>query len=266
MISYGDIPLRIPTPQFAAWLMATMSPETAFAFYRPKMLGTATYNPRPMLNWFLSRGVKINTFFNPWGASRWGIGYFITDHPNLELIREMAYSNDELAPLTLVIDDDHDNSMETELYMLPAVPLSNPPLDDDDPAVKHYLLVLVDERFFWWEKAATVSITEGTTTWAQLYSSIATSLDITLEVDTIPAAYLKPSIGFSRNYEHLPMLLDVAAASVGQRIVRTLEGEFFARNATSALEIVSEQAQEYVRVAGGNLALGIQDAGDEPDA
>jgi hypothetical protein len=257
MISYGGIYLREATPQLASWLMKAMPPQEAFGFYRPRWLGDPSLNPRAHFNWFLSRPVKVNSFFNPWGASRWGTGYFLVDADALADIRALAYASDGYVALPLVMDDDDDRVLTTDLFMLPAVPLTMAPLSATDVATKLYLLTLVDERFFWWERAATISVTEETTTWVQMYSAIATALDVTITTDSISANYLYPSVGLAKKYQHLPLLLDWVAASVGQRIVRTLAGAIVARSATAAAALAAAQVDEYVKLAGGSLDLGV---------
>lgn len=261
MLSYGEVSLLSAPP---AGLI--LPPAEAFSgFFRPRWTGKGL-NPRIHFNWFLKRPIRLNSYYDPWGASRWSTAYVLTHQAGLDDIRELVYGDegDEYNALEFKIDDNAGaitgqttSTLETDLYMLPAMPLAAPALSDTDPGQQIYLLVLVDSRYFFWEKAATISITEGTTTWAQLYASIATALGITITVDTIPAAYLKPSAALEANYDYLPLLLDWVAASVGQRVVRRLDGTFKALNATSALTLQAEQVDAYIKLAGGALDVGV---------
>lgn len=278
MISYGGVILKEPPPEFIAWLVNNMPPQEAFSFYRPRWLGDPQLDARSHFDWFLSRPVRLNTFYNPWGASRWGIGYFLVDETGLAAIRAQAYADGGYVALPLVMDDETGDvegggtgdPLETDLFMLPAIPLTGPALSATDVAVKLYLLVLVDERFFWWERGAEVEVDEGTTTWAQLFTAIGTGLGVTITHDTVSSAYLEPTAEMGRNYQHLPLLLDLAAESVGLRIVRTLAGAIVAQTPTAAATaaaalVTSEDAGELIRVAGGVLDVGASASVEEAE-
>lgn len=259
MISYGGIPLVQPTPELAEWLRLHIRPDDAFGFYRPRWLGDPDLRASGSLNWFLSRQIKINSFFNPWGAARWGIAYGLADDRILDSIRTQAVgTGTSYTALPLVISDGDTSSITTNLSMLPAVPLSA--FLSTTPRLGLHLLVLVDARFFWWERADAIAIDPGTTTWAQLYSAIASGLGITLTADPVSADYLKPAEGLSKEYDYLPLLLDWVASCVGQRIVRTLDGSFYARSATSAKALMLASANSYRKYAGGSYDLGVIDA------
>lgn len=254
MISYGSVDLVCPTAELASWLASRIPTSEAFAFMRPKSLGDSSLNPRPHFAWFLSRPMRLNTFFDPWGASRFGYSFVIADHNMMDDILEQNESGEALP---LVIDDGLGASIETDLFMLPPIPLSK---INVSPSLPLFLVPLVDDRFYWWERAAAITVTEGTTTWAQLYASIATGLGISLSVDTVNSAYLKPGVGLGKQYQHLPMLLDWVASSVGQRIVRRLDGTFAAINPSTGSALMISQANTYRKYAGGSLALGVVDA------
>jgi hypothetical protein len=128
------------------------------------------------------------------------------------------------------------------------------------------MITLVDSRFFLWERGANIAVNESVTTWQQLYASIANGLGITLSVDPIASAYLWPSSGFTKSDEYLPMILDWVAASVGQRIVRTLDGNFHARNYTTAQALVNSQMSLYRMYAGGALDLVTDGAANVPES
>lgn len=190
----------------------------------------------------------IGALYWPSGASRFACGRFLASAEQTERIRKKVGTGPPETYRTGTFTfSDGVRKIETALYMLPARPLSD----------GLNLLTLVDERFFWWFKAADITVTENTTTWAQLYSSLAAGLGITLTVDEVNAAYLKPSGAFTTSKEPLPVLLDAAAYSVGQRIVRTLAGKVFAYNVSTSRTKQTENllAHADAKAAGGLLAL-----------
>ncbi len=140
------------------------------------------------------------------------------------------------------------------------MPLPPRPLTQTPDGPNLWLLTLVDDRYFWWFKGAVLSITAGTTTWSQLYADLATALGVTIDVDTIPSAYLKPDADLALSYESLPTILDVVSFSVGQRIVRQLDGTVRAWNAAAARDAVTTQLDALpvtAKLAGGVYSLGL---------
>lgn len=256
MISYGGIRLIEPSPPLASWIMGSIPPRDAFRFPKRKTL-TNFMDPHRILSGFISRPVCANVYFNPWGASRWGMTFGLVDGTSLTEIRDLAYASSVYTALDYVMADEAGTTLTTELSMLVPVPLSKFETDDDIQAVTDdlYLLPLVDERYFWWERAAAITVTDGATTWAQLFAAIATGLGISLTVDTISADYLKPGATLGKQYDYLPILLDLAAASVGHRVIRNYDGTIETLNATSALALQTSQSALYDKFAGGSLYL-----------
>lgn len=254
MLSYGSIPLQIPAASEAAFITSKIPIHEAFGFFRPRSFANARLNPRPHFGWFLSRPVKLNSFYHPWGASRFGYAFVLADGKMLPAISEQN-SGGETLPFK--IDDCLGNSIETDLFMLPPVPLSK--IMGAVPQLPLWLLPLVDERYFWWNRSANITVTEGTTTWANLHSQIATGLGVSISVDPISADYVFPGAGLAAKYEYLPLLLDWTASSVGQRIVRRLDGSIAAINPTTATALMAGQVNAYKKYAGGTLGLGVVD-------
>jgi hypothetical protein len=258
MISYGGVALHLPSPDEAAWIASQIPIEEAFGFFRPQCFSDdPAFNPRPLFNWFLSRPFKLNAFYNPWGASRWGYCFVLAD---LKMHDDILAQNASTGnALRFCMDDAVGNVLNTDLFMLPPVPLAK---INAIPKLPLYLLPLVDERQRWWEKSAVIDVNEGTEDWSEwtdLYDDLAAALGITLNVDPVAEAYLKPGDGFSKPYQHLPLLLDLCALSVGQRIVRDFDGEIYARNALSAQALMASQVNLYDKYAGGTLDLGVVD-------
>lgn len=327
MISYGGIPLVQPQAETLNWIAERMHIADVFGFFRPRWLGDPDFNPGAHFNWFLSRPIKINSFWHPWGASRWGYACVVADENMFEEISGLVYPNltgtitnatgtpivitsanhglvtgnvvvvngvkgntaangtwtitvltantfslngsasggaytsggvwnaSSYVSLPFIMDDDTNtgNSIKTNLWMLPPIPFTK---IYETPLLSGYFLILVDDRYFWWQQQATINVVENTTTWSQLFTEIANGLNITLNVDTINAAYLNPSAVFNKENQYLPMLLDLAASSVGHRVVRTLGNQFYTRTALSALALQSSQANSFEKVGGGSFDFG----------
>ncbi len=263
-LSYADVPLGLPPPALARWVARSLDPSHVWEFpdgwWNTRNTGDVDYRPMPP-----RRPIRLNRLAWPAGASRFSVGHFLVDQGQLDSIRAVCFAADAdtgvetYVSATLVMGDGT-NEIETDLWMLPARPLQQ------IEATGLYLLTLVDERYFWWFRAGSPEIVEGTTTWAGLYGQIAEMLDVEIEVDTIPAAYLKPNDTLALQYEPLPTLLDAVAYAVGQRITRALDGTVRAWNADNARDQMLENlatvnvAEDVDKDAGGVFRLGDEDA------
>src|SRR6185437_10805426 len=197
-----------------------------------------------------TRKPKVGSLYWPLGASRWAVGMFVVTNNELAPIRQAVYQTPGTPTPQPSVLNDGKRSLTTSLYMLPPRPLTQITGNNDA-----WLLPLVDERYWWWFKASNITVTPGTTTWTQLYASIATALGITLTVDAIPAAYLKPTGDFGVGYDSLPLLLDAVARSVGQRIVRDFAGGVRAWNVAASQAQVAVNFSTASLIAGGAMDL-----------
>lgn len=188
-----------------------------------------------------------NVLYWPTGASRWACGWFAVDESGATAARLGATGAD------LIITDGI-QSITTTMYPLPLIPLHRVTTD----TLGLYLLPLVDERYFWWGKHGTITVTEGTTTWAGLYGEIATALDILLTVDTVASEHLLPSSLHSQKRGPLPPLLDRVAFSCGQKVVRGLNGSVATMNAQTSLDLHRQNlaSQESNRLMGRWIETG----------
>lgn len=240
MITYGGVALEIPRDTFRAELASNFSLAELVEFQSPEWTGLPGGWKHPDFKG--QRNVRLGRLSWPRGASKWAVGHFLVHASKLEIIRRAAYTGTNnsagVLPLPLVLADSNDDAdlkkITTDLYMLPPRPLLQwDTLEQPDPGAM-YLLTLVDARFWWWSKGAEIAITERTTTWEQLYAAIGTALGVTITVDAIPASYQYPPVDLQCRYDYLPLLLDAVAFSVGQRIVRQLDGTVHAVNASNA--------------------------------
>lgn len=230
--SYGGIPLCVPTPEIKGWVRDHIRLEDIYPFsLADRIRHTQDHLPRQEP---LRDTVQVGTLRWPRGASRWAVGHYLATSAQLERIRDLAYSGpaeDQSQPLPLVLGRGTFR-ISTDLFLLPSLPLSKAPFPAHNGL---HLLTLVDDRYWWWYRAATVTIDPGTTTWDALYTGLATALGVTLVWDAIDAAYLKPTDDFDTQYGHLPPLLDAVASSVGQVVVRDLDGVVYAQSPATAL-------------------------------
>lgn len=254
-ITYGNIPLISPSSDIEEWIDKHVPAADVLESQRlswPGGSAISTFFPGQLP----PRPAKIGSLFWPRGASRWAVGHFLASENQLAKIRPLLYDatvSGKYKALTLALDDGVHAPLKTDLYMLPPRPLSqfgNPPDNG------FYLLSLVDARYFWWEKAATVSVTSGTTTWAGLYSSLGTALGVTINASTVAAEYLEPSSDFAAQYEYLPLLLDAVAASVGHQVVRRLDGTVHAQAPATAKTVLTQNlALAGKKKSGGTFAF-----------
>jgi hypothetical protein len=233
-ITYAGQPLCVPTPEAQEWVERNLSVQDLFLWERDGWPGDSRSH------WTIGSGqapprIKLGSLYWPTGASRFSVGYYIVTTPELNLIRNACYSGSVFSaqPLEIVFPQPPSRAaprrvFKPDMWMLPPRPLASYGMD------RYWLLILVDDRYFWWRKTSDLSITEGTTTWATFYADIADALGITITVDAVEAAYVKPPEILNVDNEYLPPLLDTVAYSVGQRIVRTLDGRVLARNYTNS--------------------------------
>jgi hypothetical protein len=249
MLSYAGVPLLAPDEPLLAWGRVNLDWSWLPGWVERSWPGKGLARLGFGLHW--PRGpVEVGKLVWPTGAQRWAHFHGVADSASLDLIRAQVYQGGgyQAQPLTV---SDGVTSVSPSLWMLPPRPLSQVA-----GAAGRWLLTLVCGRFFWWFRAAAVTITGGTTTWQDLYAALGSALGVSVAVDPIPAAYLKPAADLATQYEALPPLLDAAAYSVGQRIVYGLDGSVRAWNAdNSRSQALLNLAQPWPVQAGGQLAL-----------
>ncbi len=205
-----------------------------------------------------ARPVRVGLLRWPKFASRFSVcNLIVTDNQLAQITVATASGLYSAYPLKLDWHDANHNpiySISPPMYRLPPRPIAQPGGGSNG----FWMLTLVDDRFFWWRRPnAALTVTEGTTTWLQLYAAIATELGITLTADTPNAAYLKPPGVFAVTYERLPLILDAVAYSCGQRITANLDGTYRARNLSNGVADTAANSAlpRKVLVAGGTFAI-----------
>lgn len=253
MISYGGVYLIPPPGHLRAWLDANLAlPDRLQDFAHLDAAGpqlAALGTPA------VARDLppRLGTLRWPVGAANWATAYAVCDDKQLNQIRQQAYAGGGLLALPFWLGDGT-RSLTVNLFMLPPRRLSAP---DGNPL---WLLTLVDQRYFWWQNAAALTVTEGTTTWAQLYAAIGSALGVTISADPVAPAYMTPPAAFAAKYDSLPLLLDAAAAAVGQRLVVGLDGTVRALNVVSAQALLTANLTAASPIlAGGKFRLSTAD-------
>jgi hypothetical protein len=264
MISYGGVPLSLVGGDLLARIEAALPTSEIRDFARRTFPGRLASLGMPWLarDWT----PQLQTLCWPNTASRWAEGWFFAVDQQLGSvnlpgsIRAQAYAGGTWNALPLVVNDGT-QSVTLSLYMLPPIPLCKVVAPGIAPPGL-YLLPLVDARYLWWDVAASISVTAGTTTWTQLFASLASALGITLTTDAISSAYLSPPSDFNTNFEFLPPQLDGACRSVGLQLVANLDGTFKAVSAATAQTQLSLNLSlpNPVVAAGGGLIDLVNDA------
>lgn len=175
LITYGGIRVGQAygsNPEIGIWIAQNIRPHEIFPVSRLSWPGSLAFAPileQTQPPW---PPVIIDSLWWPWGASRFARAHVVVNESNLNLIRQQAYSGKSYKALPFIIDDGfYQTPVQTNLWMLPARPLSQAaPLLKSGESL--YLLTLVDDRYFWWETSCQYAVAEGTTQWVDIYSAI----------------------------------------------------------------------------------------------
>lgn len=230
-LSYGGITLTLSTAELdalqEAYMRREMVTEFEGQFSPPYNLGHLPFN------YSTPPQVKdLGRLYWPRGASRFGFAHFVVSDRILQLIRPLAYAGGTLNALELVMSDGT-REIQTNLYMLPPRPISQI-ASPGVPGGQLWMLTLVDDRYFWWYRGGQIVVNEGVTSWDALYTAIGSALAVTINNDAVDADYGMPTRRFTSLDQPLPVLLDAVAASVGQQVVRKLDGTVEVQNYVSA--------------------------------
>ncbi len=234
MFSYAGIDLGDPDgTEVGAWISDNIRPQQLYPLAYQSW--PAFWKNGPVMNITpeIPRPVKISSLFWPVSASRFAQGNFVVTTAMLDKIRAVAYHRGSARACEFTFDDG-ENSLNTELWTLPAIPLQQAL-----PGSDFHLLTLVDDRYYWWGQSVNLSVLEGATTWESLYEAIGDELGIEIDINPVSIDYGLPSAAYVTGSRPLPLILDAIAFSVGQRIVRGLDGSITAQNATTALSLVA---------------------------
>ena len=266
MITFNGTPLSVCTQEMADRIGGLVSWKDALQS-SPQQWASWGYNDNPLLpGVFGDRPVEPGTLWWPTAAQEWAVGWFIveaTDAQNLEgsvgqvgtlelTWEEQETSGDDLVydsnhfPVTTVVDK---IQAQMTLLSMRKLAIGVNPTESGGPT---YLCTFVDQRFFWWAANTGALAADGaTTTWLNLYTSLAGKLGITLNNDPVSSNYSIPASIVSLQYEPVPQWLDTIAQNVGQRVLCQLDGTVWAHSpltVNTQLPLVNPTADT---VAGG---------------
>ena len=216
----------------------------------------------------------LNRLYWPTGAYRWGFMHLLASSDQVAEIMNNAYGDDgsyfalsllmgtpDIGPQVGAPEGNTDNQIDVQMYLLPPTPLSGiRGLSQANTGTQSlYLLTLVDSRYYWYQNSTGLLEIDPTTTWDNLYATIAGLLgldpDNTFTWDTIPSQYLQPSpVMFTLSYQPIPFVLDAIAFNLGQRLVCNFDGSVKIHNAsTDYVNLTTDFANRPTRLisAGG---------------
>jgi hypothetical protein len=239
-ISYAGVTLATPLTEDLADVIrdrVTLTEMSGqYASYFPTQFSTFFHN----LDSDVPKKVELGSLWWPTGCTRHAVGFYLATDNELQLIRNAVGSGLTSQTLSLTwVDANADgvvvDQMTTQMYMLAPQPLFAVP-SLPAPIRQLNLIILVDQRWLFAQTSTgSLTVTDGTTLWTDLYSSLATALGITLVVDPPNAAYGKPPGQFNVKYENAAVFMDGVAYSVGQRFVHNTNGAWRAISAPNSL-------------------------------
>lgn len=212
----------------------------------------------PILNWPAPPPPRLNTIWWPTGATRWARAYFLVTRKTRDKIITKCHKDGLLTKQPLKWGDDSGEDentpdpLEADMFLLAPRPVTCVNTDDD-----LWLLPLVDERYFWQFNDSGNIALDSTSTWDDLFEEIKGYLNLDeLDWATVPSAYLKPSLDeFNRPFFNAALLLDAAASSVGQRVVRKLDGSVVLQDYAAGKDVLDEDfAESWRPLAGGQFS------------
>lgn len=198
--------------------------------------------------------MRINTLYWPTGAARWSCGLFLATTSIKDKILNVTGTTNEQAPLVMVDKDRF--GLQAQMHLLAPRPLSAVVAGGSGEEL--WILPLVDERYYWQMMDANDLEVTNETTWNDLLEDLVLRIGRTSLVgpasatptafgrDTILSGYLRPDrVEFNRPYENVALLLDAIAHSVGQRVVRAVDGSAAMVNTTRSQSIIVNNLSSY---------------------
>ena len=253
-ISYAGHPLLIPSRSVQDWIEQYYTWEDFDHFTQPALSRSLPINQPP------PPPARLNQLYWPTGATRWGRFYGLADSSaKYQIVSDEQYLRAATTPRNLVLQAKHEYDSETDvtltipMSLLPPRPLSAMLYGKTEAEL--WLIPLVDQRYWWqFEGSAELSVT-ASTTWANLFDTLDDNLGVTIETETVDTDYQEPDpASFTREHYPVPILLDMAAHSVGQRIVVELDGDVKTQSWGAARDqFATNQARLTSWAAGGEF-------------
>lgn len=220
-VTYAGVDICFPDQAALDRIEATVSLEDCFAFANKSWLGAVSWKS-PTSG--MDQSVKLNRFFYPRGASRFGRCHVCMTTNQVDAVRAYLDENGGEADLFL---SDGTRSITTAMHMLPARPLSASIGED------LWLVTLVDDRFYYWLTKSDLSSTYDT--WDEIIDAVGVAMGTTaIDHRDVPFGYWGGPSGdlFFYSGEYPALLLDQIGYCIQQRFIRRLDGSVFFQSAT----------------------------------
>lgn len=239
MIQLAGVSLPVPTQEIIDAVESNITLSRLSLFWNRAFPGFGTvglalptmYRPWPL------QPLRLNRFYWPSGAARYGFGMFLASKDACNLIHDAAFGQDgtETLPVDLVLSSENQAGATMEaiqfslMTVFPPVPLFRVLNPDLSSNFGMYLLCVVDDRFRWWNvPCPDFGITESAgKTWANIISKIGDALELTITVSPIDTAYLAPHRALNLTGEPIPLILDAIAFNIGMRVVVQPAGDVY---------------------------------------
>jgi hypothetical protein len=243
---YAGVAIALPTAEWQAWIdtyhpLPQTPPGFTHGWHGGGAMADLPLPPEPV-----PPPVRLGVLDWPVGASRWATFHFLAGSTQLAAIRE-AIGTAGVGDLVMGDGTDSDHEI-TAVGMRLGVPL---PLHQIDATEQLFLCTLVDQRWDWWLKAGGIDTQPAT--WGALFADIEAELGVTITPATVNAAYGTPGDQWLQFVRPLPVLLDAAAESVGQRVVVRLDGTVATANPFDAVTDASVAFSFVRKTAGGEV-------------
>jgi hypothetical protein len=208
----------------------------------------------PTPNWPAPPTPRLNTLYWPTGATRWAFGLFLIDGKQWDALRTDIVGEEGTlnSSQTLSIREQDGEVIEGPMYALPpwqVGPTVMRSAADDGQDDRLFILPLVDQRY-WWQFVAVPEFEPSD--WDAAFDQLGSALEIdNFAWEAVEEAYGRPALReLHRPWENAAMLLDAVAATVGQRIVRQVNGDTYAENPTVAAEELHPQLDSLTKRLG----------------
>ena len=263
-LTYAGVPLLLPDPDgvVQAWLDRWLPLDDLQNVTTWQRSPWRTWSV-PLPNYPAPLKIRLNTWYNPIGASRWGFGLFLTNYEGLLQILQ-NFRPGTYAPLKMTHTNTSSGTgttVEKDAYLLPARPISASATESDylpEDVSGLYLLPLVDVRYYWQFFGAgcytmdSSGVAASQLTWNQLMESLATKLQTQIELSSDNNLYAKPDpVNWNAGGCANPAVgLDAAAWCTGTRIVRWSRGTSASSKPWKAMTLTESLAQVRENLSG----------------
>jgi hypothetical protein len=213
LLTLNSKPVLLEDPQgdFSQWLDRWQS------LADKRLFGTARDNQ--IYNWPLPPQLKLNTYYKPWGATRWGFGLFLVNDAVLNSGNNSINSASSYL-LEMKSDDGATTFVSENLYLLPHKVIGQTFRDSQADEDVH-LIALVDERYKWQFVSTVGQDFSSVTTWSGLVDSLKTLAETQIEIQgDIDTFFGTPDIQLLQShFSTVGGMLDAICASTGSRLV-----------------------------------------------